>query len=281
MVKCNNNYVCEEDVLTMDEITDASKCVAIDDNSCTTCDSILGARNANPKNFNDDPIYALFAKKSTAEEKEAFWDTLTERCDINRPATHGQIVEPTFYVIEPDYAELEHSTNVVLDRIAQLNLTNTNSFHFVKTINKIANTPLTAKHIIQRDNDGTAYMAYLRELLQSDRCSSKLIHHANELPIGIGLFLHQLSVANQSAFIKVITFLNTEPGACIEAVLEECSNILSSSKSSKTRKRSSKSKNKSSKSRNTPKFKLNRTKSFTANLKKKNKKTTRKRRLTI
>jgi hypothetical protein len=246
MVKCNNNYVCEEDFFSMDEITDPSKCVAIEDNLCTTCDSISGARTANPKGFNDDPIYALFAKKSTAEETEAFWDTLTERCDIKRPATHGQKIESAFYVIEPDYDDLEHSTNISLHRIANLSLIDTNSFRFLKTINKIANTPRTAKHILQKDSDGTAYMAYLRELLQSDRCSSKLIHHANELPIGIGLFLHQLAIAKQSTFIKVIKFINTEPGACVEAVLEECSNILSRSNSSKSRSRSrSKSRSKS------------------------------------
>ena len=49
MVKCNNNYVCEDDAVTYDEITDESKCVAVADDVCTTCDTVLGTRNSIPK----------------------------------------------------------------------------------------------------------------------------------------------------------------------------------------------------------------------------------------
>ena len=227
MVKCNNNYVCEEDNVTLDEITDASKCVAIADNMCTTCDTILGTRASNPRTFNEDPIYSVFAKKANEQETESFWNTLDERCGIKRPATHGQKEEPVFYVVDPDYDDVERCTSILLNRLDKLKLNNTNAANFLKTINKIANSPRTKKHIIQMDRDGTAYMTYLRELLQSDKCSSKLIHHANELPIGIGLFLNQLAHSKKNAFMKVIRFLNTNPPACIEAVIEECINILS------------------------------------------------------
>ena len=235
MVKCNNNYVCEEDAVTFDEITDASKCVAIADNVCTTCDTISGARSSNPQTFNKDPIYAVFAKKSNEQETESFWDTLDEKCDIKRPATHGQKEEPVFYVIDPDYDDVDQSTAIVLLRINKLRLNNTNAYRFLNTINAIANSPRTAKHIIQMDRDGSAYMRYLRDLLESDKCSSKLIHHANELPIGIGLFLHQLANSKNSGFIKVVQFLNKNPSACIEAVIEECTSILSRTTSSKSK----------------------------------------------
>jgi hypothetical protein len=245
MVKCNNNYVCEDDAVTYDEITDESKCVAIADNVCTTCDTVLGIRHSNPRKFNEDPIYSVFARKSNEEETESFWDTLDETCDIKRPETHGQNVDPDFYVIEPDYDDVERSTVTSLDRIVKLKLTDTNATKFLQTVRKIANTPRTAKHILEKDTDGSAYMAYLRDLLESDECSSKLIHHANEIPIGISLFLNKLASSKKTVFSKVIQFLNTKPSACLEAVLEECNNILSRDTKSFTRRTSSRLKKKS------------------------------------
>ena len=246
MVKCNNNYVCEEDAITYEEITDESKCVAIADNICTTCDTVLETRNSSPKSFNEDPISTVFAIKSSEEETESFWDTLDEKCNIKRPVTHGQNVDPDFYVIEPDYDDVERSTETSLDRIVKLKLTDTNATRFLHTIRKIAHTPRTAKHIIQMDTDGSAYMAHLRDLLESDECSSKLIHHANEIPIGISLFLNKLASSKKTVFSKVIQFLNTKPAACIEAVLEECNNILSRDTKSFTRRTSPRLKKKSS-----------------------------------
>ena len=74
MVKCNNNYECNDDAVTYDEITEENvkKCIALDNDQCVLCDSVKFLNDNNRSKLNNDPIEFIFGN-SEPEKNEIFW----------------------------------------------------------------------------------------------------------------------------------------------------------------------------------------------------------------
>lgn len=250
MVICNNNYICEEDYISFDTIETPDDCVSIGPNKCVKCETILQTQSSNPVQFNKEPIKQIFGENSTPEEKDKFWDLIQEKCNIQRPSTHGQ-KEEELYILEPNYEQLTDSKETINSRLINLykgtNTQDMNAYKFLETIYKIANSVNKFKELSQH-GDNAGYQRYLRFILQEDNCSSQLIHNANELPINIDLFMSKLANSSDDKFTEIIDFLNSRPQLCLEGVIELCIKILEKSGGGKRIKmtRKYKKKNKSS-----------------------------------
>ena len=67
-IKCNNNYVCIEDIITFETIEDPNKCVSLGDGICTTCEGVDTAKKANYELFGRNPIKSVFNIDKSPQE---------------------------------------------------------------------------------------------------------------------------------------------------------------------------------------------------------------------
>ena len=227
MVICNNNFVCEEDVITTDNINDDGTCVSIADNICTTCESIKSVRTANAGEFNEDPIYMVFGQKRTKEENDYFWNLLTSKCSMKPPESMAQ-EKATFYVAEPNYLKLREDQSNILKRISTLHaqgeVTDANASSFVGSLFQIAS--LSNHSTFSNESD---FKLSMHRVLEASNCSSRMIHYPSKLPLHIQLFFSELAEASEAKFKMVIVLLDDRPQACLEGILEQSMKVLRSS----------------------------------------------------
>jgi hypothetical protein len=191
MIKCNNNYKCNEDKITFEDITSSNNCIALGDNNCTTCESINEIRKHNPEQFNANPIRLIFDTIGTETENENFWSLLKSKCSIQRPETSMQKT-PIFHISEPDYNVLLTDKDKIQQRLVHFRkigeIKDSNASNFVDTLYKIATLPSSATF-----NSMPELKQSMHDILNRDNCSSRMIHDANKLPINIQLFFRQLN----------------------------------------------------------------------------------------
>lgn len=225
MVNCNNDYVCEEDVITTDEIDSDEQCVAVSDGMCTTCGSIGEIRKANAESFNQNPIYSIFGV-NRPQDTDAFWNVLQSKCSINKPASASQ-EEPGFYVGEPEYSVLDSDYATILDRIREMKmsdgLADVNASNFITSLHKIGSVGhghaiTSVEHLRSK----------VHQVLHDTQCSSRMIHDPTKLPLNIQLFFSQLAASPPANFKRVILLLEQKNQACLEGIIDQSTRYLSS-----------------------------------------------------
>ena len=234
-IKCNDGYLCIDDIIDYEEISDPATCVALEDGTCTTCANVLNTQKNNYSLFRDNPIKAIFNIDKTIQKNNEFWKVLTEKCGIVRPSTSEQPT-PEFYIAEPDYAKLTDDHATIQQRIQQLardgKIKNVNASAFIAAIYKLAISP--SKVDFSSKSEPKPFLTSMfKQILQEEHCSSQLIHEPIELPINIQTFFQQLVDVPESGFAEVVDFLDKKHEACLEAILESCMAILDKSVSKK------------------------------------------------
>lgn len=226
-IQCNNNYVCMEDNITFDTITDPNTCVALGDGICTTCEGVDTAKKANYELFGRNPIKSVFNIDKSPQENESFWALLNTKCLITKPTMYEQTSE--FYISEPDYDLLDTYLENIQQRIQQYieesKITNTNASKFILAIYKSAMSLRDSNYRTKTDPEDFLKRNF-KDILIAEKCSSRMIHDITVLPFSIQMFLSQLSEAPEISFIRVAKFLDTQPESCLEAVLQKSSDIL-------------------------------------------------------
>lgn len=226
-IKCNNNYVCIEDIITFETIEDPNKCVSLGDGICTTCEGVDTAKKANYELFGRNPIKSVFNIDKSPQENESFWELLNTKCLITKPTMYEQTSE--FYISEPDYDLLNTYLENIQQRIQQYleesKITNTNASKFILAIYKLAMSLRDSNYRTKTDPQDFLTRNF-KDILTAENCSSQMIHDITVLPFSIQMFLSQLSEAPEISFIRVAKFLDTQPQACLEAVLQKSSDIL-------------------------------------------------------
>jgi hypothetical protein len=226
-IKCNNNYVCIEDIITFETIEDPNKCVSLGDGICTTCEGVDTAKKANYELFGRNPIKSVFNIDKSPQENESFWELLNTKCLITKPTMYEQTSE--FYISEPDYDLLNTYLENIQQRIQQYleesKITNTNASKFILAIYKLAMSLRDSNYRTKTDPKDFLTRNF-KDILTAENCSSQMIHDITVLPFSIQMFLSQLSEAPEISFIRVAKFLDTQPQACLEAVLQKSSDIL-------------------------------------------------------
>lgn len=220
MVKCNNNYECNNDIVTYEDITEenVNQCIALDNDKCTLCESIKFFNDNNRSNLNKDPTHFIFGK-SEPEKNDEFWKLVKEKCGIVKDNTQNEI---QFTILEPDYEKLEITYDSIKNKIYD---NKTNSYKFIDTLYKIAKRP-SLINLIEYNQE--RFYRDIKNILETDNCSSQMIHKADELPFNVGLFFNELANTNNEIFCQVIEFLNNKPQVCLEAVIEHCLKIINS-----------------------------------------------------
>ena len=233
-IRCNNNYICEYDMITYEPIENSEYCLSIEDDKCVTCESASMVRNSNITQFNKNPIRTIFGEDKGTAANERFWEQLKDRCKINRPSTSIQ-EESDFYIALPDFNKLDNYTYIIQNRIQEYMskgfIKNINASNFINSIQKMVNS---LKGVNFKDySDPKQYIRNkFKSILKNESCSSQIIHEPIELPLSIEIFLSSLSEAPESGFILVCEFLDSKPQACLEAVIEKSINILNKSMNS-------------------------------------------------
>ena len=226
-IKCNNNYVCIEDIITFETIEDPTTCVSLGDGICTTCEGVDTAKKANYELFGRNPIKSVFNIDKSPQENESFWELLNTKCLITKPTMYEQTSE--FYISEPDYDLLNTYLENIQQRIQQYleesKITNTNASKFILAIYKLAMSLRDSNYRTKTDPQDFLTRNF-KDILTAENCSSQMIHDITVLPFSIQMFLSQLSEAPEISFIRVAKFLDTQPQACLEAVLQKSSDIL-------------------------------------------------------
>ena len=226
-IKCNNNYVCIEDIITFETIEDPNKCVSLGDGICTTCEGVDTAKKANYELFGRNPIKSVFNIDKSPQENVSFWELLNTKCLITKPTMYEQTSE--FYISEPDYDLLNTYLENIQQRIQQYleesKITNTNASKFILAIYKLAMSLRDSNYRTKTDPKDFLTRNF-KDILTAENCSSQMIHDITVLPFSIQMFLSQLSEAPEVPFIRVAKFLDTQPQACLEAVLQKSSDIL-------------------------------------------------------
>jgi len=228
MKKCNSDFICEEDIVTMDSIDENEPCVSIADNMCTTCENVNTVKMSNPIGFNKNPRLAIFNEPGNADENEKFWDVLSKNCGIIRPETSSQTA-PAFYVAEPDYDALDEVYQNIQDRIQEYlseeQITNVNASKFINTMYKVARAPF-GEDFTKKSYPEEFLRNKIRSILEEDSCSSQIMHKTIELPLTIYTYLNELSSAEKIKFIEVINFLDKASQLCIDGIFEKFDTIL-------------------------------------------------------
>ena len=227
-IRCNDGYLCRDDIIDYEEISDANTCVALENEKCTTCENVLNTQKNNYSLFRDNPIKAIFNIDKPTQENNAFWKLLNEKCSIVRPSTSDQMT-PEFYIAEPDYKKLTDDDATIQRRIQQLardgKIKNANASAFVTAIYKIAISP-SEVDFSSKTEPKTFLKSRFKQILQEEQCTSQLIHNPLELPINIQTFFQQLVDVPESDFVEVVDFLDKKHEACLEAILESCMTML-------------------------------------------------------
>ena len=243
-IKCNNNYVCIEDIITFETIEDPNKCVSLGDGICTTCEGVDTAKKANYELFGRNPIKSVFNIDKSPQENESFWELLNTKCLITKPTMYEQTSE--FYISEPDYDLLNTYLENIQQRIQQYleesKITNTNASKFILAIYKLAMSLRDSNYRTKTDPQDFLTRNF-KDILTAENCSSQMIHDITVLPFSIQMFLSQLSEAPEISFIRVAKFLDTQPQACLEAVLQKSSDILNKKNGGKRKTRKHKKRN--------------------------------------
>ena len=128
--------------------------------------------------------------------------------------------EIEFTIIQPDYDKLEIDYDSIKNKIYD---NKSNSYKFIDTLYKIAKRPSL---INLSEYNQEIFYRDIKNILETDNCSSQIIHKAVELPYYVELFFNQLANTNNETFCQVIDFLNKKPQVCLEAVIEHCLKIL-------------------------------------------------------
>ena len=262
-IHCNNDYVCKEDIITLDEITDNTTCVALNNEVCSTCDTIRNVQHDNPQLFTNNPLRAIFAVDKSPDEIEQFWSLIKTKCDISKPESLKQSA-PDFYVSEPDYDALLQDKNIILKRIREFvdsgYITDIAASNFVNIFYKIA----TLYHDTNPKNR-EQFSTDMYGILKYEECSSRMIHDPTSYPIQIQNMFYLFANTNDVKFKAITDLLNDKPTACLDGIIGPITNILNSQeylnnggknitykkrkfqkkKSSKRKKKSSKRKKKS------------------------------------
>ena len=226
-IKCNNNYVCIEDIITFETIEDPNKCVSLGDGICTTCEGVDTAKKANYELFGRNPIKSVFNIDKSPQENESFWELLNTKCLITKPTMYEETSE--FYISEPDYdllnTYLENIQQRIKKYIEESKIKNNNASKFILAIYKLAMSLHDSNYRTKTDPKDFLTRNF-KDILTAENCSSQMIHDITVLPFSIQMFLSQLSEAPEISFIRVAKFLDTQPQACLEAVLQKSSDIL-------------------------------------------------------
>ena len=226
-IKCNNNYVCIEDIITFETIEDPTTCVSLGDGICTTCEGVDTAKKANYELFGRNPIKSVFNIDKSPQENESFWELLNTKCLITKPTMYEQTSE--FYISEPDYdllnTYLENIQQRIKKYIEESKIKNNNASKFILAIYKLAMSLHDSNYRTKTDPKDFLTRNF-KDILTAENCSSQMIHDITVLPFSIQMFLSQLSEAPEISFIRVAKFLDTQPQACLEAVLQKSSDIL-------------------------------------------------------
>ena len=225
-IQCNNNYVCMEDNITFDTITDPNTCVALGNGICTTCEGVNTVKEANPELFGRNPIKGVFNIDKSPQENESFWELLNTKCSIIKPTIYET---SEFYISEPDYDLLNTYLEIIQERIQQYieesKITDSNASKFILVIYKLAMS-LRNSDYRTKSAPEDFLRSIFKNILVDENCSSQKIHDIKDLPFSIQMFLSQLSEAPEVPFINVVNYLDKQPQACLEAVLQKSSDIL-------------------------------------------------------
>ena len=236
-IQCNNNYVCMEDNITFDTITDPNTCVALGNGICTTCEGVNTVKEANPELFGRNPIKGVFNIDKSPQENESFWELLNTKCSIIKPTIYET---SEFYISEPDYdllnTYLENIQQRIKKYLEESKIKNNNASKFILAIYKLAMSLHDSNYRTKTDPKDFLTRNF-KDILTTEKCSSKMIHDITVLPFSIQLFLSQLSEAPEVPFINVVNYLDKQPQACLEGVLQIASDILNNKNGGKRKTR--------------------------------------------
>ena len=229
MPKCGK-FNCEEDSITLDDIDETNRCVAIEDNKCVNCSTIEKYMQDDKANFIKDPVKYSFNMDVEQQIKNNFWDMIKINCNINKPDPEpNNNNSPSIYIPEPDYKQLDDNYNIVTKRLKSFKRLLENADVFLDSIYQIGKSPDIIKFDLPKYSK-TQQLAFIsrhiKTILNDTKCSSRMIHSSIELPLAISVFIDKLAKSTDSKFNKVIHFLETKPQACLEAVIEKSDNIL-------------------------------------------------------
>lgn len=225
MVKCNNDYICEEDVITTEDIESEDDCVAVSNRMCTTCGSIGEIRKANAESFNRNPIYSIFGVNQD-KHTEAFWKVLESKCSIKKPESASQ--ETSFYVGEPEYSVLDSDYATILNRIQEMKtpddaLPDVNASNFITSLHKIGS--VSHGHVMTSVEQ---LRSKVHQVLHDTQCSSRMIHDPTKLPLNIQIFFSQLAASPPANFKRVILLLEQKNQSCLEGIIDQSTRYLTS-----------------------------------------------------
>ena len=236
-IKCNNNYVCTDDIITFEPITDPDTCVALDNENCTTCESVNETKKANYELFGRNPIKSVFNIDKSPQENESFWELLKAKCSIIKPTIYET---SEFYISEPDYDLLNTYLEIIQERIQQYieesKITDSNASKFILVIYKLAMS-LRNSDYRTKSAPEDFLRSIFKNILVDENCSSQKIHDIKDLPFSIQIFLSQLSEAPEVPFINVVNYLDTKSEGCVEGVIELAYNILNNKNGGKRKTR--------------------------------------------
>jgi len=228
------NYRCNEDSIDYEDISDPDTCVAVDNEQCAKCESILGYRDANTQLFNSNPVKSIFGVESTEEKTERFWEQLKTKCKIERPVTSLQEA-PINYVAMVNAESVSKNKEQIINRVNELGLNNETVTRIFVGLFDIALLSVEANRNPHSGLDfEDHYKHIIRGILEEKHCSIRTIHRGvAELPLVIELFFDSLVSSNNVNFNRVIEYINTKPQVCLEGFLDTCIAILSRQKGGK------------------------------------------------
>ena len=231
-VKCNDNYICENDNVTYEDIETPDHCLSIGDKMCTTCESASLTRSSNSEMFNRSPVQSIFGEGDYGPDAdERFWNILHEKCGMNRPSTSSQqSLSPNFFIALPNYSNFNANVAKILTRTRNYAkeglIKDANTSMFIETIQKVV-TSLKDINFEKYSDPKEFIKSLFRDILRSEQCSSQMIHDPIVIPASVEVFVNELAETPKTKFILVARLLYKRPEACLEAVIEKCHSIMS------------------------------------------------------
>lgn len=223
-----SGFVCAEDILDLDDIK--SPCVAVDNAVCTSCENIEKLRAIDARAFNDNPLYKVFGigQTNSVDVVRRFWQTLHTTCGIPVPSAADMTSRKTRRVVQPSLEEFGEDLQKITRRVKRyfkgttlkMVYTHLLAFQQIVLLPHKWNAELKLNIFKNQEEQLRASMKQdVLELIERYGLSFGGCHYPRELPVGAGIYVHELARAAPANFNESLKFLLKQRG-CAEGVLQ-------------------------------------------------------------
>lgn len=211
--------------MTLDNIE--APCISINSDLCTSCKNIKQLRELDVVGFNNDPVQKIFGiKNAIPQQSNYLLHALETTCGIKIPTNTKK--DPIILISQPDLDTVSKDIQKIAQRLKKKD---NRIIKYLVVFQQFVmlpfkwNAEITLKLIHTQEILARIMKQDILHIIQKYELCMGGAHQPIEIPMGVGIYLHELAKAPIEKFNRSIQFLLFNSG-CVEGMVQMAMDCL-------------------------------------------------------